>query len=56
MRQDMEVGTIVATEDVEKEGPHGDGDTAVNGESGAGELGAGESDRSREGREHRKAV
>ena len=45
------MGTIVTTEDVKEEGPHGDGNAAISGESGAGEFGPGES-----GGEHGKAM
>ena len=47
----METGTIVAAEDVEKEGTSGDSDTNASGESGAGEPG-----RVGECREHGKTV
>ena len=50
------MGTIVAAEDVEKEGTSGDGDTNAGGESGAGEFSAGESGRVGECREHGKTV
>ena len=39
MKQDAETGTVVAAEDVEKEGTSGDGDTNASGESGPGEPG-----------------
>ena len=45
------MGTVVTTEDVEKEGMSGDGDTNTGGESGPGEPGGvGECG------EHRKTV
>ena len=45
MRQDTEVGTVVAAKDVKKEGPCSDRDTAAGGEPGAGKIGGGESGR-----------
>ena len=50
------MGTIVATEDVEKEGTSRDGDTNTGGESPAGEFGAGESGGVRECGEHGKTM
>ena len=52
----MEMGTIIATKDIEEEGPCGNGDTDASRESGEGKFGAGESGRVREYMEHGKAV
>ena len=51
MRRDTEMGTIVTTQDIKKEGSCGD-----SGESGEGGFSAVQSGRVREHREHRKAV
>ena len=56
MKRDVEMGIVIATEDVEKEGTSRDGNTNAGGESGAGEFGAEESGGVRECGEHRKAV
>ena len=56
MRGDKEMGTIVTTKGVEKEGTSGDGNTNAGRESDAGEFGAGESGGVRECGEHGKTV
>ena len=56
MKRDAEMGTVIATEDVEKAGTSRDSDTNTGGESGAGEFGAGESGRVGECREQGKAM
>ena len=56
MRGDEETGTIVATQIVEEERPSRDGDTNASGESGEGELGAGESDGDGDSGEHGEPV
>ena len=53
MRQDTEVGTVITTEDIEEEGPCGNGDTATGGEPGAGKISEGESGGVRKPGEHR---
>ena len=50
------MGTVIATEGVEKEGTSGDSNTNAGWESDAGEFSAGESGRVRECGEHGKTV
>ena len=56
MRGDEETSTIVSAEDIEEEGPHGDSNAAISGESGTGEFGSGEPGRVRAGRGHGEAM
>ena len=50
------MGTIVTTEDVEKEGTSGDSDTNAGRESGAGGINAGESGGVRTGGEYKETM
>ena len=52
----METGNIVATEDIEEECSCGNGNTAISGESGAGEFCPGGSGGGRADGEHRKGM
>ena len=56
MRGDEETGAVVAAQIVEEEGPSRDGDTNASGESGEGELSAGESDGDGDSGEHGEPV
>ena len=56
MRGDEEMSTVISTEEVEEEGPHGDSNAAVSGESGAGEFGSGEPGRVWAGMGYREAM
>ena len=56
MRQDKEMGTIIAAQNVEEEGTSGDGNANTGGESGAGGIDAGESGRVWAGREYVEAL
>ena len=56
MRGDEETGAIVAAQIVEEEGPSRDSNTNAGGESGEGELGAGESGGDGDSSEHGEPV
>ena len=56
MRQDKEMGTIIAAQNVEEEGTSGDGNANTGGESGAGGIDAGESGGVQAGGEYGEAL
>ena len=56
MRGDKGTGTLISAEDIEEEGPHGDSNAAISGESGTGEFGSGEPGRVQAGKGYGEAM